>query len=212
MNDVLKFIEMEKNQKDSQNSSETNSTHSQQTTDTAAPDGGWGWLVCLGSFVINFILDGTMFSFGVMLLTLLEYFGESKAKTSWIGSVLLGLSMILGKVRKCKYITGFVAVYVFNLMSFVKSTCNIYETHVTECEIIFSVRKCGTLALTFWEYPYYKDKLCTWWKQTYIIAISRHSWHYANAYFSLSNCNNIIFDPFHISRCNIIGESFCYSF
>lgn len=96
MNDVLKFIEMEKNQKDSQNSSETNSTHSQQTTDTAAPDGGWGWLVCLGSFVINFILDGTMFSFGVMLLTLLEYFGESKAKTSWIGSVLLGLSMILG--------------------------------------------------------------------------------------------------------------------
>lgn len=125
MNDVLKFIEMEKNQKDSHNSSETNSTHSQQTTDTAAPDGGWGWLVCLGSFVINFILDGTMFSFGVMLLTLLEYFGESKAKTSWIGSVLLGLSMILGKVRKCKYITGFVAVYVFNLMSFVKSTCNI---------------------------------------------------------------------------------------
>lgn len=125
MNDVLKFIEMEKNQKDSQNSSETNSTHSQQTTDTAAPDGGWGWLVCLGSFVINFILDGTMFSFGVMLLTLLEYFGESKAKTSWIGSVLLGLSMILGKVRKCKYITGFVAVYVFNLRSFVESTCNI---------------------------------------------------------------------------------------
>lgn len=106
MNDVLKFIEMEKNQKDSQNSSETHSTHSKQTTDTAAPDGGWGWLVCLGSFVINFILDGTMFSFGVMLLTLLEYFGESKAKTSWIGSVLLGLSMILGKVRICKYIPG----------------------------------------------------------------------------------------------------------
>lgn len=125
MNDVLKFIEMEKNQKDSQNSSETHSTHSKQTTDTAAPDGGWGWLVCLGSFVINFILDGTMFSFGVMLLTLLEYFGESKAKTSWIGSVLLGLSMILGKVRICKYIPGFVVVYDFNLMNFVIYTCNI---------------------------------------------------------------------------------------
>lgn len=137
MNEVLKFIEMEKNQKDSQNSSETNSTHSQQTTDTAAPDGGWGWLVCLGSFVINFILDGTMFSFGVMLLTLLEYFGESKAKTSWIGSVLLGLSMILGKVRKCKYITGFVAVYVVLWNLHVTSKFDIYETHVTECEIIF---------------------------------------------------------------------------
>ena len=102
MNDILKFIEMEKNQKNSQNSSETESTNSaEQTTENEAPDGGWGWLVCLGSFVINFILDGTMFSFGVMLLTLLEYFGESKAKTSWIGSVLLGLSMILGKLMNC---------------------------------------------------------------------------------------------------------------
>ena len=61
-----------------------------------APDGGWGWVVCVGSFMVNFILDGTMFSFGVILLELLEDFHESKAKTAWIGSVLLGLSLILG--------------------------------------------------------------------------------------------------------------------
>ncbi|KAH3774938.1 monocarboxylate transporter 9-like [Dreissena polymorpha] len=64
----------------------------------AAPDGGWGWMVCLASFVVNFIQDGTVFSFGVLLLELLDYFGEGKAKTSWAGSSLLGMSMFMGPV------------------------------------------------------------------------------------------------------------------
>lgn len=125
MNDVLKFIEMEKNQKDFQNLLEINSMYLQQMIDIVVFDGGWGWLVCFGSFVINFILDGIMFFFGVMLFIFFEYFGEFKAKIFWIGFVLFGLSMIFGKVRKCKYIIGFVVVYVFNLMSFVKFICNI---------------------------------------------------------------------------------------
>ncbi|KAL5019783.1 hypothetical protein ScPMuIL_002675 [Solemya velum] len=60
------------------------------------PDGGWGWVVCAGSFLINFILDGTMFSFGVLLLHLLDSFHESKAKTAWVGSALSGMSMLVG--------------------------------------------------------------------------------------------------------------------
>lgn len=130
MSEVLKLIEMNK-RNESQNSSETQSTRSEQTTDTLALDGGWGWLVCLGSFVINFILDGTMFSFGVMLITLLEYFGESKAKTSWIGSVLLGLSMILGpfvgwlldrfSIRQVTLCGALVAAFGFILSMFAPS-------------------------------------------------------------------------------------------
>lgn len=74
-----------------------NSSSSSETFDDNTPDGGWGWVVCFGSFLLNFILDGTMFSFGVLLLELLDYFGQGKAKTSWIGSSLLGMSMFLGK-------------------------------------------------------------------------------------------------------------------
>ena len=66
-------------------------------SDVTVPDGGWGWMVCAGAFLVNFILDGTMFSFGVLLLDLLEYFGQGKAKTSWVGSALLGMSMFMGK-------------------------------------------------------------------------------------------------------------------
>ncbi|KAJ8316159.1 hypothetical protein KUTeg_006173 [Tegillarca granosa] len=61
-----------------------------------APDGGWGWMVCFGAFMINFIVDGTMMSFGVILLELLKCYGESKARTAWVGSTLFGTSMIMG--------------------------------------------------------------------------------------------------------------------
>ncbi|KAK3107095.1 hypothetical protein FSP39_007049 [Pinctada imbricata] len=78
------------------------SCHAQSSTSSSgedlAPDGGWGWMVCLGSFFINFILDGTMFTFGIILLELLDEFKETKAKTAWIGSVQLGISMLLGPI------------------------------------------------------------------------------------------------------------------
>ena len=73
------------------------SSSGSDSSDVIIPDGGWGWMVCAGAFLVNFILDGTMFSFGVLLLDLLEYFGQGKAKTSWVGSALLGMSMFMGK-------------------------------------------------------------------------------------------------------------------
>ncbi|XP_064621707.1 uncharacterized protein LOC135484296 isoform X2 [Lineus longissimus] len=41
-----------------------------------APDGGWGWVVVFGSFVVYFIADGCVYSFGVFYDELLDYFGE----------------------------------------------------------------------------------------------------------------------------------------
>ena len=43
------------------------------------------------------ILDGMMFSFGVFFLDLLDSFGESKGKTSWVGSTLMGTHLIMGE-------------------------------------------------------------------------------------------------------------------
>ena len=59
-------------------------------------DGGWGWIVCIAAFLANFIADGTMLSSGVQMLAFLDYFGETKAKTSWVSSSQLGLSMMFG--------------------------------------------------------------------------------------------------------------------
>ena len=46
---------------------------------------------------MNFVLDGTLFSFGVLLLYLLDDFGEAKATTSWVGSVQMGVHMCMGE-------------------------------------------------------------------------------------------------------------------
>ncbi|KAK7499314.1 hypothetical protein BaRGS_00009574 [Batillaria attramentaria] len=68
----------------------------EEEEESPVPDGGWGWVVCAGSFMVNFIIDGTMFSFGILLLDLLDDFGEGKAITSWVGSAQLGMSMMMG--------------------------------------------------------------------------------------------------------------------
>lgn len=62
-----------------------------------APNGGWGWIVCFGVFGINFIINGMMMSFGILLVSLLNFFEDSRAKTAWIGSVGDGMLLIAGK-------------------------------------------------------------------------------------------------------------------
>lgn len=63
-----------------------------------APNGGWGWVVCLGVFGINFIINGMMMSFGFLLVALLDFFGDTRAKTAWIGSVGDGMLLIAGPI------------------------------------------------------------------------------------------------------------------
>lgn len=39
-----------------------------------ARDGGWGWIVVLGSFLAFFIADGWAYSFGIFFIELQEQF------------------------------------------------------------------------------------------------------------------------------------------
>jgi len=64
----------------------------------APPDGGWGWVVCLASFVCNMILDGIAYSFGVMLAPLCRYFDSDAATVSWVGSILCGVYLMSGPI------------------------------------------------------------------------------------------------------------------
>ncbi|CAG7720482.1 unnamed protein product, partial [Allacma fusca] len=59
-----------------------------------AIDGGWGWIVVLGSFFSNFIVDGIVFSFGLKVEAIHESFKETGQDTiglteiGWIMSLL----------------------------------------------------------------------------------------------------------------------------
>lgn len=60
------------------------------------PDGGWGWVVVMGSFACNMIVDGIIFSFGMFLTEIARTFGVSTAQVALVGSLLSGFYLIAG--------------------------------------------------------------------------------------------------------------------
>ncbi|KAF6032576.1 hypothetical protein EB796_009177 [Bugula neritina] len=62
------------------------------------PDGGWGWVIVLASFMNHFILDGICYAFGSFMLEYANYFGSSAATTSALMSTLVGCYMLSAPV------------------------------------------------------------------------------------------------------------------
>ncbi|XP_077554117.1 monocarboxylate transporter 14-like isoform X1 [Haemaphysalis longicornis] len=62
------------------------------------PDGGWGWVVVFSSFMIHVIADGVTYTFGIFYLEFLKHFQESKGKTAWIASIMVGTTFCIGPV------------------------------------------------------------------------------------------------------------------
>ncbi|CAG9854191.1 unnamed protein product [Phyllotreta striolata] len=67
-----------------------------QTDIVIPPDGGWGWVVVLSSFMCNLIVDGTIFSFGTFLEPIAEEFGVDKPDVTIVGSLMSGFYLIAG--------------------------------------------------------------------------------------------------------------------
>ncbi|XP_060077419.1 monocarboxylate transporter 12-like [Ylistrum balloti] len=70
----------------------------QQPKRAQPPDGGWGWMVMFSSFMVNVLLDGVIFTYGIFFPEFLSYFGESKGKTQLLHSVLVGTCLVTGPV------------------------------------------------------------------------------------------------------------------
>lgn len=62
------------------------------------PDGGWGWMVVLASFMCNLILDGIAYTFGILLKPLVQDFDSDAGTISWVGSLLCGVYMLSGPI------------------------------------------------------------------------------------------------------------------
>lgn len=52
-----------------------------------APDSGWGWVVAVAFFMVEVFTYGTIKSFGIFLQDLMEEFGETNSRVSWIVSI-----------------------------------------------------------------------------------------------------------------------------
>ncbi|XP_062588832.1 monocarboxylate transporter 12-like [Saccostrea cucullata] len=62
------------------------------------PDGGWGWFVVLGSFLLHVVADGIVYSFGVFYMEFLEYFKGGRGETAWVGSLVPGVTLLVGPI------------------------------------------------------------------------------------------------------------------
>lgn len=62
------------------------------------PDGGWGWMVLLGTMTINIVVIGHGKSFGVYFKNLMDEFDASPSRVAWLQSLQIFMFSFL-----CKY-------------------------------------------------------------------------------------------------------------
>lgn len=117
----------------------TNTTKTKSIAKTPKiPDGGYGWVVVFASVMVSLIADGISFSFGLLYIEFLNYFNESTAKTSWIGSIFLSVPLLSGPVmsnlvdrygcRQMTIIGGLLSGTGFILAAFSTSVEMLYWT------------------------------------------------------------------------------------
>ncbi|KAK5640854.1 hypothetical protein RI129_009401 [Pyrocoelia pectoralis] len=122
----------------SSSSSSSSSSECIDISEARPPDGGWGWVVVAVSFIVNVIADGITFSFGVIFPEFLNYFGEDRSKTAWIGSLFMAMPLLSGPIASfltdrygCRSVTivgSLLASFGFVLSSFANSTEVLYLT------------------------------------------------------------------------------------
>ena len=58
-------------------------------------DGGYGWVVALGAFLANFCIAGTVKSYGLLNLMVIETFEVSAAEAAVVPSLLLTIGLLI---------------------------------------------------------------------------------------------------------------------
>lgn len=63
------------------------------------PDGGYGWAIVVGAFLVQFWVSGLVKSYGVLFVEIMEEFSDntSAAMAAWIPAILSTLCLALGK-------------------------------------------------------------------------------------------------------------------
>ena len=61
------------------------------------PDGGWGWAVAGAFFMVEVCTYGTLKSLGVFLQDLMDEFGESNSRVSWVISICVFIFTFTGQ-------------------------------------------------------------------------------------------------------------------
>ncbi|MBN3296708.1 MOT14 protein, partial [Amia calva] len=61
-------------------------------------DGGWAWMIVMASFITHVLIMGSHMALGVLYVEWLEEFKESRGLTAWVGSLTIGITLIVGPI------------------------------------------------------------------------------------------------------------------
>ncbi|KAI9553951.1 hypothetical protein GHT06_019222 [Daphnia sinensis] len=102
------------------------------------PDGGWGWAVVFGSFMIHIIADGFTYTLGIFIVELMWYFDEGSERTSWIASIMVGVTLGSGPIVSslvnkygCRTITivgALIAAFGLGISTLANGVTTLYVT------------------------------------------------------------------------------------
>lgn len=74
---------------------------------------GWGWWVVAASFMIHIIADGVAYTFGLFFVYISNDFHETKSATSWISSIMAGMTYGSGKKLFTSLLSNLNIAYLF---------------------------------------------------------------------------------------------------
>ncbi|XP_059831234.1 monocarboxylate transporter 13 [Hypanus sabinus] len=63
-----------------------------------APDGGWGWMIVLSTFIQSALVFGIIRSFGVFFVAFVDHFSEAASSVSWITSMAVAIQQFCSPV------------------------------------------------------------------------------------------------------------------
>lgn len=109
------------------------------TAQVSTRDEGYGWVIVVAFFLIEILVDGIRFSWGLYFVEFLNAFNRTKADTAWIGALMVGtynlcgpmFAFIVNKVgcRKAGFIGSLVTASGFLLSFFAPNLYMLYFTY-----------------------------------------------------------------------------------
>ncbi|XP_052230056.1 monocarboxylate transporter 13-like isoform X1 [Dreissena polymorpha] len=84
------------------------------------PDGGWGWMIVLGAFIVHVYIGGLMKASGIMYMKLQDRFQQSAVATAWVFSLFTTFLLMMGPVASalchrfsCRTVVFFGSIVAF---------------------------------------------------------------------------------------------------
>lgn len=120
------------------------------------PDGGFGWVIVIVSFLCNFVMDGIMFSYGLTLPVLSNSIQITESKAAIIGSIQVGMYLLGGP-----FVSALVNKYGFRVIAITGG--------LVSCASTFEI-------LTFFKYIFFCIQIAKLFRYSYCF-YNEQLWH-----------------------------------